>query len=254
VSDQPGGGAPPPPGQPPQAPPPGQPPQAPPPQAPSPQAPPAQNWQSTPQQPGPPPAAGGQPSGMPSWTSNLTDQRPVAGPAGLFYADVPNRSIAIVIDVVAMVIVYFIIGVITLAIFGQNLGFGVTIVSTTSLLVQWLIGQAIWAAYFIFLWVSQRGTIGMKLLGLQIGHETDGRTITYQQAVYRYAVLFGPNLVLQLLAAFVPGLGILGFLGLVWLIYVLITIAQSPTKQGIHDRYAHTMIVKAGRSMIQPPS
>jgi uncharacterized RDD family membrane protein YckC len=245
VSDQPGGGAPPPPAQPPQAPPP----QAPPPQAPPPQ----QNWQSTPQAPGAPPPAGGQP-GMPSWTANLTDQRPVAGPAGLFYADVPNRTIAMFIDVLAMFIIYFIIGVITLAIFGTNLGFGVSIPSTMSLLAQWLLGQLIWAAYFLYTWVAMRGTVGMKLLGLQIGHEADGRTITYQQAAYRYAVLFGPNIVLGLLSSLVPGLGLLGFLGLFWLIYVLVTMAQSPTKQGIQDKFGKTMVVKAGRSLVQPPS
>lgn len=200
------------------------------------------------------PGQGNQPpSGMPSWTNNLTDRTPVAGPAGLFYADVPNRSIAMVIDVVAMMVVYFIIGVITIAIFGTNLGFGITIVSTTALLAQWLIGQLIWAGYFIYTWVAMRGTIGMKLLGLQIGHETDGRNITYQQAAWRFGVLFGPNIVLGLLAAFAPSLGLLSFLGLVWLVYVLVTMAQSPTKQGVHDKYAHTMVVKAGRAMIGGP-
>lgn len=170
----------------------------------------------------------------------------------MFYADVPNRFIAMVIDVIAMLVVYFIIGIVTVALFGANLGF-VQIQTTTSLLAQWLLGQAIWAAYFIVLWVSMRGTLGMKALGLQIGHEQDGRTITYQQAAYRYAVLFGPNVVLGLLGALVPGLGLLGFLGLVWLIYVVVTMAQSPTKQGIQDRIAHTMVVKAGRSMMQGP-
>jgi uncharacterized RDD family membrane protein YckC len=192
-------------------------------------------------------------SGMPTWTAGLTDQRPVPGPAGLFYADVPNRSIAMVIDVIAMVVVYFIIGIITLAIFGTNVGFGITVASTTALLAQWLLGQLVWAAYFILLWTRMRGTLGMKALGLQIGHEQDGRTITLEQAAWRYGVLFGPNLVLGLLGALVPGLGVLGFLGLIWLIYVLVTMAQSPTKQGIHDKYAHTMVVKAGRSLMQPP-
>jgi uncharacterized RDD family membrane protein YckC len=172
----------------------------------------------------------------------------VPGPAGLFYADVPNRSIAMVIDVVAMIIVYVIVGLITVAILGTNLGFG-TVASTPALLAQWLIGQLIWVGYFIYTWVAMRGTIGMKLLGLQIGHEIDGRTITYEQAAWRFAVLFGPNVVLGLLSSLAPALGLLGFLGLVWLIYVLITMAQSPTKQGIHDKYAHTMVVKAGRSL-----
>jgi uncharacterized RDD family membrane protein YckC len=215
----------------------------------TPPPPPEQGWQSTPQQPAPPPPASAPPGGgMPSWTANLTDQRPVPGPAGLFYADVPNRSIAMVIDVVAMIIVYVIVGLITVAILGTNLGF-VTVASTPALLAQWLIGQLIWVGYFIYTWVAMRGTIGMKLLGLQIGHEIDGRTITYEQAAWRFAVLFGPNVVLGLLSSLAPALGLLGFLGLVWLIYVLITMAQSPTKQGIHDKYAHTMVVKAGRSL-----
>lgn len=216
-------------------------------QEPAQQPPPQQSWQSTPQQPAPPPAAPAG-SGMPSWTASLTDQRPVAGPAGLFYADVPNRTIAMVVDVVAMIIVYVIIGIVTLAIFGANLGF-ISVPTTTSLLAQWLLGQLIWAGYFIYTWVNMRGTIGMRFLGLQIGHETDGRSITYEQAAWRFAVLFGPNVVLGLLGALVPGLGILGFLGLIWLVYVLVTMAQSPTKQGIHDKYAHTMVVKAGRAL-----
>ena len=213
--------------------------------------PPAQSWQAQPQQPAPPPPAGGMApgGGQPEWMANLTSQQPVAGPAGYFYADVPNRSIAMVIDVVAMVVVYFIIGVVTIAIFGTQLGFGITVVSTTALLAQWLIGQLIWAGYFIYTWVAMRGTIGMRLLGIQIGHETEGRNLTYEQAAWRFGVLFGPNIVLGLLAAFVPGLGVLGFLGLAWLIYVVVTIAQSPTKQGIHDKYGHSMVVKAARSV-----
>lgn len=214
-------------------------------------APPAQDWQSQPQQPAPPPPAGGTGagSGSPAWVGNLTDQTPVAGPAGFFYADVPNRSIAMIIDVVAMVVVFFVIGIITVAIFGAQLGFGIAIPTTTSLLAQWLIGNLIWAAYFIYTWVAMRGTIGMRLLGLQIGHETDGRSLTYEQAAWRFGVLFGPNLVIGLLSALAPGLGALGLLGLVWLVVVLVTMSQSPTKQGIHDKYAHSMVVKGGRSV-----
>jgi uncharacterized RDD family membrane protein YckC len=35
----------------------------------------------------------------------------------------------------------------------------------------------------------------------------------------------------------------------VWFIVLLVTTAQSPTKQGIHDKYARTMVVKAARSV-----
>ena len=207
-------------------------------------APPAQSWQS---QPAPPPPPGATTSTQPEWMANLTSKQVVPGPAGLFYADVPNRAIAMVIDVIGIFVVYFIVGVITVAIFGFNAGF-LQIPTTTSLLAQQIISTLLWGAYFLYTWVNMRGTLGMKALGLQIGHETDGRTLTYEQALWRFGVLFGPQIVIGLLAALVPALGILSLLSFVWLIYVLVTIAQSPTKQGIHDKYAHSMVVKAGRS------
>jgi uncharacterized RDD family membrane protein YckC len=220
-----------------------QPQQQPPPQQ---QQQPQQTWQS---QSAPPPPPGGGPtaSGQPAWVANLTSQQVVAGPAGFFYADVPNRVIAMVIDVIGILVVYFIVGVITVAMFGTNLGF-MQIPTTASLLAQQVISAAIWAGYFIYTWVNMRGTLGMKALGLQVGHESDGRTLTYEQAAWRFGVLFGPQIVLGLLGALIPALSILGLLAFVWLIYVMITMAQSPTKQGIHDRYAHSMVVKAGRA------
>jgi uncharacterized RDD family membrane protein YckC len=143
-----------------------------------------------------------------------------------------------------MFFIYLIIGIVAVAIFGTT---ELERPSTASLLVQGVISYAIWAAYFIYLWSAQRGTLGMRLLGMQIGHEVDGRTLTLNQAAVRFAVLFGPQIVIGLLSSFVPDLGWLGFIGLLWLFFVLFSIAQSPTKQGIHDRYAQSMVVKAAR-------
>lgn len=205
--------------------------------------PPGQSWQSQPQQPGGPPGGG-----SPAWVGTLTDQRPVAGPAGYFYADVPNRTIAMVIDVIGVLVVYFIIGAITVGIFGTQTIIG-AVANPVALLVQAIISYAIWAAYFIYTWVNMRGTVGMKMLGLQVGHEEDGRTLTYEQAAWRFGVLFGPQIVIGLVTSLVPALGALGLLGFLWFIYVLYTMAQSPTKQGVHDRYAKSMVVKGGRSV-----
>lgn len=230
------------------APPPGGQPPAPPPQAPPPPPP---TWQSTPQPPAaPPPAAPSMQSQMPAWTGNLTSTVPVAGPAGYFYADVPNRFIAMVIDVIIMLVIFFIIGAITVVIFGNNIAGIVQTPTTLSLLAQAVVSYGIWAVYFVYLWTAMRGTLGMKVLGMQIGDEGDGKTITYNQGLIRFAVLFGPQIVIGLLASFVPGLGFLGLLSFIWLIYVLITMAQSQTKQGIQDKMAKTMVVKAGRSVI----
>ena len=39
----------------------------------------------------------------------------------------------------------------------------------------------------------------------------------------------------------------LGLLAFLWFLYLLYTTAKSPTKQGFHDVFANTMVVKAAR-------
>ncbi len=107
---------------------------------------------------------------------------------------------------------------------------------------------AISFAYFGYFWSVQRGTPGMKLLGLQIGDETDGHSISWNQAFIRWLVLGIPSILATFASYISAGLGlVLSIVGLVWLIVLLYSIAKSPTKQGFHDRYAHTIMVKTGR-------
>ena len=228
---------------------PGQPPAgAPPPswqQPPQPAAPPP-SWQQAPQQPvppsAPPPAA--QP---PAWTANLTSTAPVAGPAGYVYGDIPNRSIAYIIDAVIIGIIRLILSAITLAIFGNKVQ-NVTDASTLSVLVFAILWYGIVVAYFWYTWTRMRATVGMKLLGMQIGHEVDGRTITDNAAIIRIIAMFGPWFVADLLSAFALGFGVIANLvAFIWFLALLYTTAKSPTKQGLHDQYAHTMVVKATR-------
>ncbi len=233
--------------------PPGSAPPPPPPPSTPPPPPPPPDWQSTPQQPSaaPPPQPAG--SQMPAWTANITSTAPVAGPAGFYYADVPNRIIAYIIDAIIIAIIGVVVGAVIFSVMGPATvfdprTFGVA-VNLGPLIVVTLIGLAINAAYFIYTWVNMRGTVGMKVLGMQIGHEADGRTITYNQAALRWALLGAPLGLAQLLNPW-PGLGlIISLLGVVWLIALLVTTAQSPTKQGLHDRYAQTMVVKAARTV-----
>jgi len=86
-----------------------------PPQPPSP--PPAQSWQQSPQQPQPPTPP---PSQAPSWTANITSTAPVVGPAGYYYADVPNRIIAYIIDVILLGIINLIVLALVVAIMGAS--------------------------------------------------------------------------------------------------------------------------------------
>ena len=230
------------------APPPPPPPSTPPPPPPS-------DWQSTPQQPSAAPPPGQQPAGsqMPAWTANITSQAPVAGPAGYYYADVPNRIIAIIVDSIILGIIGFVVGVILPPVVRANpnpTSFGdLVIFDPVGALISAVVGLIISAAYFVGTWIYMRGTPGMKLLGMQVGDENDGRTLTPQQGAIRWALLFGPQTLAQFLIG-APTIGILlALLAFIWAIVLLVTTAQSPTKQGLHDRYAKTMVVKAARAV-----
>ncbi len=204
------------------------------------------SWQQPPQQPVPP-SAPPPPAQPPAWTANLTSTAPVAGPAGYVYGDIPNRSIAYIIDAIIIGIIRLILSAITLAIFGNKVQ-NLTDPSTLSVLVFAILWYGVVVAYFWYTWTRMRATVGMKLLGMQIGHEVDGRTITDNAAIIRIVAMFGPWFVADLLSAFALGFGIIANLvAFIWFLALLYTTAKSPTKQGLHDQYAHTMVVKATR-------
>lgn len=165
-----------------------------------------------------------------------------AGPAGFVYADVPNRAIAYIIDAI-------IVGVIGLVIFGilAGMGLGGAVLGVGTIVIT-LVGLAISAAYFLYTWTAMRGTVGMKILGMQVGNANDGKTLTMEQGVRRWIALGAPFSIAQ---AFSPVGGLAALIGLVafgWFIYLLWTTYSSPTKQGFHDKFANSMVVKAARS------
>jgi uncharacterized RDD family membrane protein YckC len=207
---------------------------------------------------GPEPSRPAAPSGgtlpQTSWTQSLTSTTPVPGPPGFYYADVPNRIIAFIIDMIILTVIGFLLVLVLGGLFGGlttpsgaldsaggELNLGVFLfVSIAQLAVS--------LAYFGYFWTSSRGTPGMKLLGLQIGHEIDGRNIDWHQAIVRWFIIGIPSILSSFASYASTSLSlILSLVGLVWLIVLLYTMAQSPTKQGLQDRYAHTILVKAGR-------
>jgi uncharacterized RDD family membrane protein YckC len=176
-----------------------------------------------------------------------------AGPAGFFYADVPNRAIAYIIDAILL-------GILNLIVFAVLGGIGLNIVTFNvnnpalieynyvASLILAVASLIISGAYFIYTWTSMRGTVGMKVLGMQIGNSGDGKTLTMDQAIRRWIALGAP---FGLVQAFnpLPGIGILlGLAAFAYFIFLLWTTYSSPTKQGFHDKFANTMVVKAARA------
>lgn len=202
----------------------------------------------TDQTPPPPPSDAPAPPPVAGWAAPAA-ATPVPGAAGFVYADVPNRVIALIIDAVILFILYFIVGIVLAAIglASGGLGGGGTGFNFFGAIVLGVVLAVINAAYFIWSWTTMRATIGMRALGMQVGNAFDGKTLTMDQALRRGVALWGPQWAAQFLSG-APVLGsIVGLLAFLWVLYLLYTTATSPTKQGFHDKFANTVVVKAGR-------
>jgi uncharacterized RDD family membrane protein YckC len=184
------------------------------------------------------------------WSAPAAPAPAVATTPAMVYADVPNRIIAYIIDIIVIAVISIAIGLV-LAIVGISVVSG----SGTGATTNWLgtiiltaVGLAISGAYFVYSWSNQRATIGMKALGLQIGDAPGGATITTNQAIRRWLALGAAFSIAQALTP-LPLIGVLiGFAAFGWVIFLLYTTWKSPTKQGWHDVFANTMIVKATKA------
>ena len=185
------------------------------------------------------------PPGMyvpPATSSWVLPTEPIqAGPApGILYAGFGVRFVAYVID---WVILGFVSGIIWFAALVAGMSaigadrfssldtVGGTLtadqMSTALAFAQYLYGGLglAWLAtalYFIVMWHTG-GTLGMRVLGLRVAREEDGRPIGHGRATARY---------LGYLVDWIA-LGI----GMLW-------VGIDPRKQGWHDKIAGTFVVK----------
>jgi uncharacterized RDD family membrane protein YckC len=189
--------------------------------------------------------AGGAAPPPSSWEQPKKEAMP--GIPGYVYGDIPNRVIALILDGIVIVVLLIAVGIV-LGIVGLSAGFasggafnaGATIVYS-------IISLAVSIVYFLYGWTRTRGTIGMRALGMQVGNAFDGKTLTTDQAIRRWVALWGPSTLSGAIAGW-PGIGpLFSFVVFLYLIYLLYSTATSPTKQGFHDKYANTVVVKAAR-------
>ena len=195
--------------------------------------PPSSNWQTPPP---PAPAPGGfQPGSF--QPGNFQPSNVEAGPApGVTYADLVNRIIAQVIDWVILFVVAIVIGIIFLAVSVAAGGFFVV-------LLGGVVSAAVSAVYYVYGWTKMRASFGQKFINLETVNAADGATLTQNQAIRRWAFLWGP----YALAGIIPIIGILiYFVALLYMLYLLYTVSQSPKRQGFHDLQAGTVVVKRG--------
>lgn len=184
---------------------------------------------------------------------------PVMGPgaAGLEYAGTLQRFVAYLLDGLVLTLIalgfWLIAALVGVGLFANlggvtsSDGFDSTRVGLDAgavgvSIVLAVIGAAISAAYFVLQWSgSKRATLGMRLLGLQMGNAVDGRTITREAAFRRWIALGGWTGILTAVPLLTSPVNLAV---MVWELILLITVITSATKQGLHDRFAETVMVQ----------
>jgi uncharacterized RDD family membrane protein YckC len=162
-------------------------------------------------------------------------ERPVAnliGVPGLAFGGVLHRFVALLVDSLIVGIVAIVISIVPLAAVDDP---------TAASAITTIVLLAVGFAYFILFWTGRRhATPGMRLFKLQVGNAFDGRTLDRGQAVRRWAGLGYPLALLSI----VPALGSIGSgITFLWMLALLVSTLASPTKQGLHDRFANSAVV-----------
>jgi len=141
----------------------------------------------------------------------------------LLPADVPIRLVARVID--AAVLTAFGLAL------GRQVGFG----------FDWLIATAaIVLAYFVLADALAGATLGQALLRLRVIGQRGTKPSLKEAAVRESFVLLGA----------VPFAG--PFLALAAWLWIVVTIRSSPMREGVHDRWAGTRVIR--REAPRPPA
>jgi uncharacterized RDD family membrane protein YckC len=166
-----------------------------------------------------------------------TVQAEVPGAPTLEFSDTPSRFVAYLIDTFFLGVVY----VIVFAIAG-GFGGGLTNDQNPMTVVANLLFVVLSLAYSVFFWTGgRRATPGQMVFKIQVGNAFDGRPLTAMQAFRRWLALGW----FVSLFGIVPALAQLASWGLfAWEIALLVTTIRNPAKQGLHDRFANSAVVR----------
>lgn len=169
---------------------------------------------------------------------------------GRYYADVPNRLVGYLVDIVFLTALSFVGAVIISVLFGPVVKIDLSSDPHVSIdqglaVLNAIVSTVISAAYFIGTWRRFRGSPGQRLLHMEMGTGS-GAPLTYGKGAIRWLLIGLPLCVEASLTPFVSGSvdALLILAVLVWDLCLLVSTARNPMKRGWHDRLAGTLVTK----------
>lgn len=173
-------------------------------------------------------------------------------------ASIARRLVAWLVDMTILVVVVLAFG----ALFGLTRSREAVLVaqdgSKTTTVVTYLPAQ--WygtmlavasALYTIPMWVRWRATLGQRLLGLRTVDASRLAALTIRQAAMRWLVLFGWTF--ASVGSTIPSLALpFGLTFVAWFVVLLFTTERDPNSQGIHDRYAGSIVQRRAVYQVVP--
>lgn len=107
-----------------------------------------------------------------------------------------------------------------------------------------LLGLAVQGAFFVWFWSGgRRATPGQRVFGIQVANAFDGQPLTIGQAFGRWAAM-GSWITVPFVLPFMAAAIASGIAATVWTVLLLLSTIVSPTKQGLHDRFARSALVR----------
>lgn len=172
-------------------------------------------------------------------------------PVGKEFTSVGRRLAAWVIDTVVVIALIFIGASAVAAVFGPAVrfpadatAFGASMtVDGDRVLLNALVSTSLSGTYFVIPWVVLGASFGQLLVKIQVRDETSRQTLAPGRAIARWILLLPPFGTIAALTAGTPSLGTLMWgSALLWYFILLFTTRRSATKQGLHDRIAHSVV------------
>jgi uncharacterized RDD family membrane protein YckC len=163
-------------------------------------------------------------------------------PAGLVFSDMPSRLMALILDGFVLGPAYYILYAL-LGVDFSRLGVGdfpdrnVYVFATLGILV-------LNAVYFVWFWSGgRRATPGQRVFSIQVANAFDGMPLSVGQAFGRWAAT-GWWITTPFVLPFIGVAIASGVVAIVWDLVLLLSTIISPVKQGLHDRFAGSAVVR----------